>query len=87
MSKQTVLGTLPKGCCAIFDSRLLHAGGANTSNTSRALLYCSFQNPKVTNVGNPGSIRPNLIGKWTLEKLQQELTKYQKGKSSEVYAA
>ncbi|CAJ1938092.1 unnamed protein product [Cylindrotheca closterium] len=85
MSKPTVLGTISKGCCAIFDSRLLHAGGANTSTTSRALLYCTFQNPKVTNVGNPGSIRNNLIGQWTLQKLQKELTKYQKGKPSEVY--
>lgn len=81
-----VLGTLDKGCCAIFDSRLLHAGGANTSTKSRALLYCTFQNPKVTNVGNPGSIRPNLIGQWTLQRLQKELIKYQKGKPSEVYA-
>lgn len=89
LSKPTVLGTLSKGSCAIFDSRLLHAGGANTSNTkkSRALLYCTFQNPNVTNVGNPGSIRPNLMNQWTLQKLQKELVKYQNGKPSEVYAA
>ncbi|KAL3941696.1 MAG: hypothetical protein SGBAC_003976 [Bacillariaceae sp.] len=89
LSKPTVLGTLSKGSCAIFDSRLLHAGGANTSKTkkSRALLYCTFQNPTVINVGNPGSIRPNLVNQWTLQKLQKELVKYQKGKPSEVYEA
>lgn len=86
-SRPSVLGTLPKGSCAIFDSRLLHAGGANTSNNSRALLYFTFQNPKITNVGNPGSIRPYLIGQWTLQKLQQELGKYQKGKTSQVFAS
>ncbi|KAL3936173.1 MAG: hypothetical protein SGBAC_008455 [Bacillariaceae sp.] len=85
LSKPTVLGTMSKGSCAIYDSRLLHAGGANTSDKSRAILYCTFQNPKVTNLGNPGSIRKNLIGQWTLQKLQKELTKYQKGKPSEVY--
>jgi ectoine hydroxylase-related dioxygenase (phytanoyl-CoA dioxygenase family) len=87
LSRPTVLGTLRKGSCAIFDSRLLHAGGANTSATSRALLYITFQNHKVTNVGNPGSIRPYLIGQWTLQKLQNELAKYQKGKASEVYSS
>ena len=86
-SRQSVLGVLKKGSCAIFDSRLLHAGGANTSDTSRALLYFTFQNPAITNVGNPGSIRQYLIGKWTLQRLQKELTKYQKGKTSEVFAA
>eukprot|EP00980_Cylindrotheca_fusiformis_P012161 scaffold2939_cov123-Cylindrotheca_fusiformis.AAC.5 len=87
VSRPTVLGTLPKGCCAIFDSRVLHAGGANTSSTSRAILYFTFQNPKVTNVGNPGSIRPYLIGQWTLQKLQNELTKYQKGKPCEIISS
>lgn len=82
-TQPSVLGTLPKGACAIFDSRLLHCGGANGSETSRALLYCSFQNPKVT-PGNPGSIRSNLIGKWTLETLRDELDLYRKGKPCQV---
>lgn len=79
-----VLGTLKKGDCAIFDSRLLHCGGANrsTAELSRALLYCSFQNHKVTQVGNPGSIRKDLIGQWTLDDLQKELQKLGKGKAS-----
>ena len=78
-----VLGLLPKGCCAIFDSRLLHCGGANTnaSNQSRALFYFSFKNPNVPNAGNPGSIRPDLINQWTLKALDKELKKAAKGKS------
>jgi ectoine hydroxylase-related dioxygenase (phytanoyl-CoA dioxygenase family) len=79
-----VLGILPKGACAIFDSRLLHCGGSNKSDQSRALLYCSFQNPQVVNPGNPGSIRSDLIGKWTLQDLCKELQAFQKGKASLV---
>lgn len=79
----SVLGTLPKGSCAIFDSRLLHCGGANQSEMSRALMYCSFQNPKVV-PGNPGSIRSNLIGKWTLQTLSDELELFRKKKPSQV---
>jgi ectoine hydroxylase-related dioxygenase (phytanoyl-CoA dioxygenase family) len=83
-TQPSVLGLLPKGCCAIFDSRLLHGGGANTSETSRALLYCSFKNPTVVNAGNPGSIRKNLIDRWTLDKMQAELKRFQKGKSCKL---
>ena len=79
----SVLGTLSKGSCAIFDSRLLHCGGANQSETSRALMYCSFQNPKVV-PGNPGSIRSNLIGKWTLQSLSEELELFRKKKPNQV---
>ena len=86
-STPVVLGTLTKGSCAIFDSRLLHAGGANTSSKSRALLYFTFQNSKVARQGgHPGSLLKNLADKWTLQQLQQELTKYQKGKVSKVFA-
>jgi len=79
-----VLGLLPKGCCAIFDSRVLHAGTANKGIPSddndklRAVFYCSFRNPKVPNAGNPGSIRPNLINKWDLQSLDKELKKHVK---------
>ena len=79
-----VLGLLPKGACAIFDSRLLHCGGSNESDQSRALLYISFQNPTVSNPGNPGSIRSDLIGKWTLQGLTKELQAFQKGKPNQV---
>jgi len=68
-----VLGTLPKGSCAIFDSRLLHCGGANTSETSRALFYFSFKNAEIGYPGNPASIRPNLSSKYTIATLEKEL--------------
>ncbi|EED86690.1 predicted protein [Thalassiosira pseudonana CCMP1335] len=57
-----VLGLLKKGSCAIYDSRLLHCGSANRSenDTSRALLYFSFKDPKVGYTGNPPSIRAQL---------------------------
>ncbi|CAB9525557.1 Phytanoyl-CoA dioxygenase (PhyH) (Partial), partial [Seminavis robusta] len=78
-----VLGLLPKGSCGIFDSRLLHCGGANTSadNKSRAVFYFSWKNPSVTNAGNPGSIRPAYINQYTLQALDKELKKHVKGKS------
>ena len=63
-TRPTVLGTLPKGSCVIYDSRVLHCGTANksfdTSNQSRALFYFSFRNPAIGNPGNPASIRPDL---------------------------
>ena len=64
-TRPTVLGTLPKGSCVIYDSRLLHCGTANKSYEtdnpqSRALFYFSFRNPKILNPGNPASIRQDL---------------------------
>lgn len=69
----SVLGVLPKGSCAIFDSRLLHCGGANTSDRSRALFYFSFKNPKIGYPGNPASIRPELSSKYTITTLEKDL--------------
>lgn len=69
----SVLGVLPKGSCAIFDSRLLHCGGANTSDRSRALIYFSFKNSKIGYPGNPGSIRSELGSKYTIATLEKEL--------------
>lgn len=76
------LGMLPKGACGIFDSRLLHCGGANRSEdgTTRAIFYCSFKNPKIGYPGNPPSIRPELVSKLTLEELCKDLQNYPKGK-------
>jgi ectoine hydroxylase-related dioxygenase (phytanoyl-CoA dioxygenase family) len=70
-----VCGLLPKGSATIFDSRLLHAGSANRSaaGRSRALFYFTFKNPKLANAGNPGSIRPELVNKLTLQDLRREL--------------
>ncbi|KAG7342373.1 phytanoyl-CoA dioxygenase family protein [Nitzschia inconspicua] len=77
-TKPSVLGLLPKGSCAIFDSRVIHCGGSNTSNISRALFYCSFKSPKVGYPGNPGSIRRELQSKFTVTTLEKELKKLQK---------
>jgi hypothetical protein len=73
---------LPKGSCGIFDSRLLHCGGANRSadDTTRAIFYFSFKNPKIGYPGNPPSIRPELVSKLTLDVLCKDLEGYPKGK-------
>lgn len=84
-----VLGTLKKGSCAIFDSRLLHCGSANRhEQTSRALFYFSFKNPKVSYPGNPASIRKE-IGDANLElqQLCQELDGCKGSKKSPVLEA
>jgi ectoine hydroxylase-related dioxygenase (phytanoyl-CoA dioxygenase family) len=77
-TQPAVLGLLPKGSCAMFDSRLIHCGGSNTSNTSRALFYCSFKSPKIGYPGNPGSIRRELMSKYTIATLEKELLHRQK---------
>jgi len=74
----SVLGVLPKGSCAIFDSKLLHCGGANESDISRALFYLSFKNTGLGYPGNPASIRPELHSKYTLKTLEAELKKLKK---------
>jgi hypothetical protein len=57
----------------------LHCGGANTSETSRAIFYCTFQNPSVVHVGNPGSIQKDMIDQRRLHELQTDLELYKKG--------
>jgi ectoine hydroxylase-related dioxygenase (phytanoyl-CoA dioxygenase family) len=79
-SRPAVVGTLPRGCCAIYDSRVLHCGTANRSNTSRALFYISFKRPNISYTGNPPSIRPELQGKLSLGQLQQQLESWFQGK-------
>ena len=82
-----VLGTLPKGCCGIFDSRLLHCGTANRSvdGTSRALFYFSFKNPEVGYPGNPASIRAELgNANVSLGDLVKDLQMFSKGKRTEL---
>jgi ectoine hydroxylase-related dioxygenase (phytanoyl-CoA dioxygenase family) len=78
------LGMLPKGACAVYDSRVLHCGTANQSTDptkSRALFYFSFKNPNIGPVvGSPGSIRRDMIGQWTLTSMQTELKRIAKGK-------
>uniref|UniRef100_A0A7S4JJ73 Uncharacterized protein n=1 Tax=Odontella aurita TaxID=265563 RepID=A0A7S4JJ73_9STRA len=81
-TRPAVLGTLPKGCCAIFDSRCLHCGTANRSeDSSRALFYFSFLSSDVGYPGNPASIRPEIgLAKITMEDLEDDLALYSKGK-------
>jgi ectoine hydroxylase-related dioxygenase (phytanoyl-CoA dioxygenase family) len=80
-SRKAVLGLLPKGSCAIFDSRLLHCGTGNQSDESRALFYFSFKNPSVGYTGNPASIRPE-VGKamMNMKTLVSDLETISKGK-------
>ena len=78
-----LLGMLSKGSCGIFDSRLLHCGGANTSETTRAIFYFSFKNPAIGYSGNPPSIRPELVNQFTLADLENELTRFKSGQPTE----
>jgi Phytanoyl-CoA dioxygenase (PhyH) len=63
-----VMAVLPKGSCAIFDSRLLHCGSANRSSETgananahhRAIFYFSIRHSNITNPGNPASLRDDL---------------------------
>ena len=49
-----------QGSMGVFDSRLLHCGGANRSPEG-AIFYLTFKNARVSNAGNPGSISPELV--------------------------
>jgi hypothetical protein len=81
-----VVAVLPKGSCAIFDSRLLHCGSANRSTAAdhRAIFYFSIRHSNVINPGNPASLRDNLKGlpmSTVLETIQTEImTKKQKNR-------
>mmetsp|Transcript_25851 Transcript_25851/g.34412 ORF Transcript_25851/g.34412 Transcript_25851/m.34412 type:complete len:405 (+) Transcript_25851:105-1319(+) len=82
----SVLGILPRGSCAIFDSRCLHCGTANKSEDYRALFYFSFKNPKVGYPGNPASIRTEIgAAQLTMEQLEGDLESYEKGKGSPLF--
>jgi ectoine hydroxylase-related dioxygenase (phytanoyl-CoA dioxygenase family) len=69
------LSTLGVGDCSIFDARLLHAGGANSSSKRRILFYFTFRNPALPNPrlpNNPGSIRRELKERnLTLSQIQE----------------
>ena len=62
------LGLLSRGDLAIFDSRLLHAGSANSSGRRRVVFYFSFKAKDARRVP-PGSIRDELRGAQSLEAL------------------
>ena len=71
-----VLSTLSIGDAAIYDSRLLHCGGANRAERPRVLLYFSF--PSALHAPgddddfcNVASIRPEYMGRLSLSQLRK----------------
>lgn len=70
-TRPSKVGLIPKGAAVLFDSRLLHCGGSNTSeNQTRALFYFTFKNPKVGFPGNTGSLGYGLKGDLELRSLR-----------------
>ncbi|MEM1010366.1 MAG: phytanoyl-CoA dioxygenase family protein, partial [Myxococcota bacterium] len=68
------VGLLRKGACAVFDSRLLHGGTANTSEEDeRLMLYASFARKGADLGTETGSLLPHLREQYTLEGLMEEL--------------
>ena len=71
------LSTLAAGDAAVYDSRVLHCGGANRSGRPRVLLYLSLlapDGPLATgrgDVANVATIRPELAGRLTLAALRR----------------
>jgi hypothetical protein len=72
-----LLSTLAAGDAAVYDSRVLHCGGANRSARPRVLLYLSLLDPAGPlatgrrDVANVASIRPELAGRLTLASLRR----------------
>lgn len=66
--------SLSAGDAVIYDSRILHAGGANRSDRTRALLYVTFRDPTSDPAAlgiDQHSIRAELAGKFCLSSFQQ----------------
>jgi hypothetical protein len=60
--RPSVVALLNAGDASLFDSRTMHCGGANDidKGATRALVYFSFRNPRVTlPIGNVGSLMPD----------------------------
>ena len=70
-SENRRVGLLNVGDVSCFDSRTLHAGTANRApGTRRAMFYLSFRNPRITDPGNPPSLRPCFTNGLTLNDLR-----------------
>lgn len=54
---------LRKGDVLVMDSRLVHCGGANRSDTDRVLFYLSWKVPGSDSTGGGFAIRPDYEGK------------------------
>ena len=85
-SEKSVVGTLPKGACVIFDPRTLHCAGANTCEDpgkTRALFYMSFKNPKVDFPGSPSTSGYGIVNAdLTIQNLANELEADQNGEAA-----
>lgn len=72
-SRRACMSKLRVGDAALFDSRCLHAGLANTSGERRVLFYCTLSKqrdwPLAGGTHGPNSIRADARGKWTLRDL------------------
>ncbi len=83
-SSKSVVGTIPKGACVIFDPRVLHCAGGNTCQDpthTRALFYVSFKNPKIDNPGCPSTSGYGIASaEITMEELIKDLQAEKEGK-------
>ena len=76
----SAVALLRAGDAALFDSRCLHCGGANSATDgdgdgdgTRVILYVSFRNPRATEpIGNVGSMRED-IPRMDLAELRSKL--------------
>lgn len=70
---RTWRGELRAGDVSLFDSRCLHAGGANTSDRRRILFYCSFI--KAAHASScKGTLLESLRGRYDLGSLIRQIT-------------
>ena len=67
-------GELGTGDVSLFDSRCLHAGGANTSPRRRVLFYCSFVRAEhAERAADRGTLREDLRGNCALASWREWL--------------
>lgn len=67
--RERVVAVLGAGDAVVYDSRVLHCGGANKSEKTRALMYLTFRPPAVDPKGlgvEQHSIRAELVGQYRL---------------------
>lgn len=82
-SSKSVVGTIPKGSCVVFDPRVLHCAGGNFCSDpqkTRSLFYLSFKNPKIDNPGCPSTSGYGIAtAELTMEDLVADLSAEQEG--------
>jgi len=85
-TSHSVVALLQSGDASLFDSRILHCGGANDreKGATRVLLYMSFRNPRATEpIGNVGSMMPD-IEKMTINELRTKLIAGEKSRGDAI---